>query len=61
MALCSDPNLVQAHLPTLQGLDELAQRQACLALVLRATDMQAALADISLEALRERMVAQIAA
>lgn len=55
MTLCLDPNLVQAHLPALQKLDELGQRQFCLAQVLRSADMRAAVADIPLDALRDRM------
>lgn len=61
MTLCLDPNLVQAHLPTLQGLDELGQRQTCLAQVLRAADMHAAVAHIPLDALRDRMAEHIEA
>lgn len=55
MTLCLDPDLVQAHLPALQKLDELGQRQFCLAQVLRSADMRAAVADIPLDALRDRM------
>ena len=55
MTLCLDPNLVQAHLPALQKLEELGQRQFCLAQVLRAADMRTAIADIPLDALRDRM------
>src|SRR3546814_5254136 len=42
LTLCLDPNLAQAHLAALQALDELGQRQTCLAQVLRAADMRAA-------------------
>lgn len=59
MILCLDPNLVQAHLPTLQGLDELGQRQFCLAQVLRAADMRTAIALIPLDALRDRMTEHV--
>jgi hypothetical protein len=66
MTLCLDPNLVQAHLPALQKLDELGQRQfclaqvlRCLAQVLRAADMRTAVADIPLDALRDRMAEYI--
>src|SRR3546814_1152912 len=40
LTLCLDPNLAQAHLAELQALDELGQRQTCLAQVLRAADMR---------------------
>lgn len=59
MTLCRDPNLVQAHLPALQKLDELGQRQFCLAQVLRTADMRTAVADIPLDALRDRMAEYI--
>lgn len=60
LVLCGDPHLVQAHLPALQGLDELGQRQACLAQLLRASDMRAAIAGIPLDALRDRMTGLVA-
>lgn len=59
MTLCLDPELVQAHLPSLQKLDELGQRQFCLAQVLRAADMRTAIAQIPLDALRDRMAENI--
>ena len=59
MTLCLDPNLVQAHLPALQKLDELGQRQFCLAQVLRAGDMRTAIAHIPLDALRDRMAEHV--
>lgn len=55
LRLCTDPDLAQAHLPALQGLDELGQRQACLAQLLRAADMRAAIAAIPLDSLRARL------
>lgn len=61
LTLCRDPKLAQSHLPTLQGLDELGQRQSCLAEVLRAADMRGAIAHIPLDALRERLVGHLEA
>src|SRR3546814_17088924 len=55
LTLCLDPNLAQAHLAALQALDELGQRQTCLAQVLRAADMRAATESIPLEAFRDRI------
>ena len=59
LVLCRNPELAQAHSAELQQLDELGQRQACLAKVLRATDMQTATAGISLDALRDSMLAKL--
>jgi hypothetical protein len=59
MTLCLDPNLVRSHLPALQKLDELGQRQFCLAQVLRAADMRTAMAHIPLDALRDRMAEHV--
>lgn len=59
MTLCLDPHLVQRHLPALQGLDELGQRQTCLAEVLRSSDMGGAVTRIPLDTLRDRMIGHL--
>ncbi|MBB4642142.1 hypothetical protein [Rhizorhapis suberifaciens] len=60
LALCLDPHLAQAHLPALQSLDELGQRQTCLAQILRSSDMAGAVKQIPLDALRDRMMGHLA-
>ena len=56
LTLCMDPQLTQAHLPALQSLDELGQRQTCLAQILRSSDMVGAVTQIPLDTLRDRMI-----
>lgn len=60
LILCRDPRLAHAHSAELQQLDELGQRQACLAQLLRAADMHVAAACIPLDALRESMALRLA-
>lgn len=60
LVLCRDPELAQAHSQELQQLDELGQRQACLARVLRAGDMHDAAARIPLDALRDSVALRLA-
>lgn len=60
LTLCLDPNLTQAHLPALQSLDELGQRQTCLAQILRSSDMVGAVTQIPLDTLRDRMIGHLA-
>lgn len=53
--LCSDPDLVAAHMTSLQALDMIGQQQLALAAILRADDPQAAIAGTTLEQLRKRL------
>jgi hypothetical protein len=58
--LCCDPEIVRSHMGALQTLDELCQRNENLARTLRASDMAAETALISLESLRTRMQSALA-
>lgn len=60
LVLCRNLDLAQAHSPELQQLDELGQRQSCLAKVLRMADMRDAVANIPLDALRESVTQRLA-
>ena len=53
--LCSDPAIVRGHLDVLQTIDEICQRNENLARTLRAGDMVAETATITLESLRTRL------
>jgi len=53
--LCGDPQIVRGHLDALQTIDEICQRNENLARTLRADDMIAEAASITLESLRSRM------
>ena len=53
--LCADSQVVRHHLYALQAIDELCQRNENLARTLRAGDMVAETAAITLESLRTRL------
>jgi hypothetical protein len=53
--LCCDPQIVLGHLAMLQTIDELCQRNENLARTLRADDMVAESASITLDSLRTRL------
>ena len=53
--LCADSQIVRHHLYALQAIDELCQRNENLARTLRAGDMVAETATITLESLRTRL------
>ncbi|MBN8817871.1 MAG: hypothetical protein J0I80_03990 [Sphingomonas sp.] len=53
--LCADPEIVGSHLYALQAIDEICQRNENLARTLRADDMVAQSAAITLESLRLRL------
>ena len=53
--LCADPDIVLRHLGALQTIDEVGQRQAVAAAILRAPDPLAAAAAVPLEAVRRRL------
>lgn len=53
--LCADPAVVRSHLAALQRIDELCQRHENLARILRADDMAAEAAGVTLESLRLRL------
>lgn len=59
--LCADPALVTEHTVTLQAIDRLAQQLDQLALVIGAQDPQAAIAQVSLTGLKDKLEAMIAA
>lgn len=56
-ALCSDPQVVGQHMAQLQGLDLAAQCSRTLADILQSRQPEVALANVGLEALRERLQA----
>ena len=56
-SLCADPDIVTRHVAALQTLDDVGQRQAAAASVLRAGDPLAAVAAIPLDAMRARLCA----
>ncbi len=60
MQLCADPDMVRRHMNVLQSVDEICQRNENLARTLRATDMIAEAASITLETLRVRFQDAIA-
>ena len=53
--LCADPAIALHHLGALQTIDEVGQRQAATAAILRAPDPLAAAAIVPLEAVRCRL------
>ena len=53
--LCADPAVVRGHMAELQALDEIGQRSACLAAILRAPDMVEASRSVRLEGLAARL------
>jgi hypothetical protein len=55
MQLCADSSIVRSHFNVLQGIDELCQRNENLARTLRAGDMVAETARITLDSLRARL------
>ncbi len=54
--LCLNADVAARHGPSLQGIDELAQRSQNLAMVLRADAMEGAIEAITLESLKERLL-----
>lgn len=59
--LCCDAEIVRSHFEVLQTIDELCQRNENLARTLRALDMAAESAGITLESLRLRLRTGLAA
>ena len=53
--LCGDPAIVRGHMAELQALDEIGQRSACLAAILRAPDMLEASRSVRLDGLAARL------
>ena len=53
--LCGDPAIVRGHMAELQVLDEIGQRSACLAAILRAPDMLEASRSVRLDGLAARL------
>jgi len=57
-ALCSDPALIEKHLPLLQSLDSFSQRQGQLAMILRGSEPEVSANHVSLDTLRLRLTAR---
>ena len=55
VALCADPAVARGHMAALQSLDQIGQRQAAIADVLRASDRVEAVRGVRLEALAQRL------
>lgn len=55
--LCADTEMMSRNVTTLQAIDAIAQQQHCLAHLLRANDIDAAVDDLSFAALKERLLA----
>ncbi len=55
--LCEDEELMTRNLTALQAVDAIAQQQHCLATLLRADDLDAAIDTLSFAALKERLIA----
>ncbi|WP_380877752.1 hypothetical protein ACFB49_14110 [Sphingomonas sp. DBB INV C78] len=55
MALCSNPAVAAQHMAELQSLDDIGQRQAAIATILRAQDISEAAGKITLESICRRL------
>lgn len=55
VALCADPAVARGHMAALQSLDQIGQRQAAIAEILRAPDRAKAARDVRLEAMARRL------
>lgn len=54
--LCEDPEVVGAHMESLQGIDRIVQTQRSLAAVLSASRPSHAVEELSLEQLKQKML-----
>lgn len=55
--LCSDVEMMQRNLTTLQAIDAIAQQQICLSRIVTAEAMDRAVAECSFAELKERLLA----
>lgn len=55
VTLCADPAVAREHMAALQSLDQIGQRQAAVAAILRAPDRAEAARNVRLEALAGRL------
>lgn len=55
MALCGNPAVAAGHIAELQSLDDIGQRQAAIAAILRAPDIRAAANNVTLESICRRL------
>lgn len=55
VSLCADPVVARGHMAALQSLDQIGQRQAAVADILRAPDRVEAARDVRLEAMARRL------
>lgn len=55
VVLCADPAVARGHMAALQSLDRIGQRQAAVAEILRAPDRAAAVRNVRLESMAQRL------